>query len=110
MTLVGTLAQVCRTALFALGRELAAWKASRARATFGAEAMLAVALSVALANALSLSDTWWAAISGFAVMQTSLAGSAQRAAHRIMGTVTGAALGTWWDPGLVTVRGCLCPR
>ena len=49
MTPVGTLALTCRTALFALGRELAAWKPSRARATFGTEAMLSVALSVALA-------------------------------------------------------------
>ncbi|WP_168791006.1 FUSC family protein [Paraburkholderia aromaticivorans] len=98
MTLVGTLAQLCHTAIFGLGRELAAWKASRARATFGAQAMLSVALSVALANALNLSDTWWAAISGFAVMQTSFAGSVQRAAHRIIGTVIGAALGTIAGP------------
>lgn len=98
MTLAGTLAQLCRTAVFGLGRELAAWKASRARATFAAQAMLSVALSVALANSLGLSDTWWAAISGFAVMQTSFAGSVQRAAHRIIGTVTGAALGAIAGP------------
>src|ERR1700761_6455659 len=98
MRLIGTLAQLCRTAIFALGRELAAWKPSSARATFAAEAVLSVALSVALANALHLSDTWWAAISGFAVMQTSFAGSVQRAAHRIMGTVIGAALGTLAGP------------
>jgi uncharacterized membrane protein YccC len=100
MTPVGTLAQLCRTAIFALGRELAAWKASRARVTFAAEAVLSVALSVALANALGLSDTWWAAISGFAVMQTSFAGSVQRAVHRITGTVIGAALGTMLGPWL----------
>ncbi|TDY22511.1 fusaric acid resistance family protein [Paraburkholderia sp. BL6665CI2N2] len=98
MTLAGTLVQLCRTAVFGLVRELAAWKASRARATFAAEAMLSVALSVALANALGLSDTWWAAISGFAVMQTSFAGSVQRAAHRIIGTVIGAALGAIAGP------------
>jgi len=98
MRLIGTLVQLCRTATFALGRELVAWKPSRARATFAAEAVLSVALSVALANALGLSDTWWAAISGFAVMQTSFAGSVQRAAHRIMGTVIGAALGTLAGP------------
>jgi uncharacterized membrane protein YccC len=98
MMLAGTLAQICRTAISSLGRELAAWKPSRARATFGAEAMLSVALSVALANALHLSDTWWAAISGFAVMQTSFAGSVQRAAHRIVGTLIGAALGTMVGP------------
>jgi uncharacterized membrane protein YccC len=98
MTLVGTLVQTCRAAMFSLGRELAAWRPSRARATFGTEAMLSVALSVALANALHLSDTWWAAISGFAVMQTSFAGSLQRAAHRLIGTVIGAALGTLAGP------------
>jgi uncharacterized membrane protein YccC len=98
MTLVGTLVQTCRAAMLSLGRELAAWKPSRERATFGTEAMLSVALSVALANALHLSDTWWAAISGFAVMQTSFAGSLQRAAHRIIGTLIGAALGTLVGP------------
>ncbi|MFM0340401.1 FUSC family protein [Paraburkholderia fungorum] len=98
MMLVGTLAQTCRMAISSLGRELAAWKPSSERATFGAEAMLSVALSVALANALHLSDTWWAAISGFAVMQTSFAGSVQRAAHRIVGTLIGAALGTMVGP------------
>ncbi|MFL9902465.1 FUSC family protein [Paraburkholderia fungorum] len=98
MMLAGTLAQICRMAISSLGRELAAWKPSRERATFGAEAMLSVALSVALANALHLSDTWWAAISGFAVMQTSFAGSVQRAAHRIMGTLIGAGLGTMVGP------------
>jgi len=98
MTLVGTLVQACRVAMLSLGRELAAWKPSRERATFGTEAMLSVALSVALANALDLSNTWWAAISGFAVMQTSFASSVQRAAHRIMGTLIGAALGTIVGP------------
>ncbi|MGF6721122.1 putative membrane protein YccC [Paraburkholderia sp. GAS41] len=95
-----TLAELCRAALFALGRELAAWRASSARTAFAAEAVLSVALSVALANALGLSDTWWAAISGFAVMQTSFAGSVQRAAHRIIGTVAGAALGALAGPWL----------
>jgi uncharacterized membrane protein YccC len=98
MTLFSTLLQICRAAMPSLGRELAAWKPSRERATFGTEAMLSVALSVALANALHLSNTWWAAISGFAVMQTSFAGSVQRAAHRIIGTLVGAALGTIVGP------------
>lgn len=98
MTLVGTLVQTCRAAMSSLGRELAAWKPFRERATFGTEAMLSVALSVALANALHLSDTWWAAISGFAVMQASFTGSVQRAAHRMIGTVIGAALGTLVGP------------
>lgn len=41
---------------------------------------------------------WWAAISGFAVMQTSFTGSMQRTAHRILGTLIGAALGTIAGP------------
>ena len=93
-----TLVQISRAAMSSLGRELAAWKPSRERATFGTEAMLSVALSVAFANALHLSNTWWAAISGFAVMQTSFAGSVQRAAHRTIGTLIGAALGTIVGP------------
>lgn len=98
MTLVGTLIQICRAAMASLGRELAAWKPSRPRATFGTEAMLSVALSVALANAFDLSNTWWAAISGFAVMQTHFAGSLERAMHRMIGTLIGAALGTLAGP------------
>jgi uncharacterized membrane protein YccC len=90
--------QLCRAAFASLGRELAAWKPSPARATFGAEAVLSVALSVALANALHLSDTWWAAITGFAIMQTSFTASMQRALHRMIGTLAGAALGTLLGP------------
>ncbi|MBV8629062.1 MAG: FUSC family protein [Paraburkholderia sp.] len=98
MAHVGNVGQISRAAISSLRRELAAWKPSMERATFGAQAMLSVALSVALAHALNLSDTWWAAISGFAVMQTSFAGSVQRAAHRIMGTLIGAAFGTMAGP------------
>jgi uncharacterized membrane protein YccC len=97
MTLVETLAHICRATIGALRRELTT-NPSRARVTFGTEAMLSVALSVVLANVLHLSDTWWAAVSGFAVMQTSFAGSVQRAVHRIMGTLIGAALGTLAGP------------
>lgn len=98
MRLADIVMQTCRAATFALGRELAAWKPSRERATFGIEAVLSVALSVALANALHLSYTWWAAISGFAVMQTSFSASVQRAGHRVIGTLIGAVLGTLAGP------------
>jgi uncharacterized membrane protein YccC len=98
MMFFGELSKTCGGAMSSLGRELAAWKPSKARAIFGAEAMLSVALSVALAHALHLSYTWWAAISGFAVMQTSFSGSVQRAAHRIIGTLAGAAIGTLAGP------------
>ncbi|MYZ45896.1 FUSC family protein [Schauerella aestuarii] len=85
--------QICRAAVASLGRELAAWRPSRDRATFGVETVLSVALAVGAAHALHLSNTWWAAISGFAVMQTSFTGSVQRAAHRMLGTLSGAVLG-----------------
>ncbi len=98
MNLASTLLRTCRAAVSALMRELAAWRPSRDRAIFSAEAVLSVALAVALANALHLSYTWWAAISGFAVMQTSFAGSVERAAHRVIGTLAGAALGAVAGP------------
>ncbi|MBB1593403.1 hypothetical protein A9973_04910 [Achromobacter sp. UMC46] len=98
MNLVSTLLRTCRAALAALARELAAWKPGRDRAIFSAEAVLSVALAVVVANVLHLSYTWWAAISGFAVMQTRFAASAERAAHRVIGTVIGAGLGAVAGP------------
>ncbi len=55
--------------------------------------MLSVALAVALAYAFHLSHIWWAAISGFAVMQTKFAACAQRGVHRVLGTVAGPLIG-----------------
>ncbi|MEM5384902.1 FUSC family protein [Paraburkholderia phymatum] len=82
--------QTGRDALLALGRELKAWKPSAERALFGIEAMISVVLSVALAHLLDLPNTWWAAVSGFAVMQTRFSASAERALHRVLGTILGA--------------------
>jgi uncharacterized membrane protein YccC len=90
--------QIGRDALIALGRELAAWKPSTERALFGIEAVISVVLSVALAHLLHLPNTWWAAISGFAVMQTRFSDSAQRALHRVLGTILGALVGTLVGP------------
>jgi uncharacterized membrane protein YgaE (UPF0421/DUF939 family) len=94
------LIQLIRDAFSALGRELAAWKPSSERAAFATQAMFSVALAVALAYALNLANTWWAAISGFAVMQTSFAASAQRGLHRMLGTVLGGLLGAIAGPAL----------
>ncbi|MDR5754548.1 MULTISPECIES: FUSC family protein [unclassified Caballeronia] len=95
-----TLIRITRDAATALGRELAAWKPSSERAGFAAQAMASVALAVALARAFDLSNTWWAAISGFAVMQTSFAASARRGLHRMLGTVLGGLLGALAGPAL----------
>lgn len=103
------LARTCATALAALGRELRAWRPSRDRALFGIEALLSVALAVAVAHALHLTHTWWAALSGFAVMQTAFAASLQRAAYRIVGTIAGALLGTVAGPWIGTVPWLFVP-
>ena len=92
------LGQIFRSALIALGQELAAWKPSADRALFGARAVLSVVLSVLLANTLHLSDTWWAAISAFVVTQTSWSDSLRRALQRVLGTGLGACLGTLVGP------------
>ncbi|HWT36829.1 MAG TPA: FUSC family protein [Paraburkholderia sp.] len=90
--------QIGRDALVALGRELAAWKPTPERALYGIEAVISVVLSVALAHLLHLPNTWWAAISGFAVMQTRFSASVQRALHRVLGTIVGGALGALVGP------------
>ncbi|WP_233236663.1 FUSC family protein [Bordetella sp. LUAb4] len=109
LTLFPLLARTSRTAVAALMRELRAWRPSRERATFGIEALLSVALAVAVAHALHLTHTWWAALSGFAVMQTAFAASMQRAAYRIVGTIVGAALGTLAGPWIGTVPWLFVP-
>jgi len=90
--------QLSRSAIVSLGRELAAWKPSQERALFGAQTVLSVVLAVAVAHALHLTNTWWAAISGFAVMQTSFQGSIERSTYRILGTLLGALVGTVVGP------------
>jgi uncharacterized membrane protein YccC len=91
-------ADAARDGAFALARELAAWRASPERVAFGAQAVLSVGLSVLVARALHVPYAWWVAISGFAVMQGSLAASAQRGLQRVLGTVLGAVLGALVGP------------
>ncbi|MBB3177644.1 FUSC family protein [Variovorax sp. Sphag1AA] len=55
--------------------------------------VLSVALAVGAAHALGLTDTWWAAISAFVVMQEDFGASLYRGALRILGTLAGAGLG-----------------
>jgi len=109
LPLLPMLARTGISALAALARELRAWRPSRERALFGIEALLSVALAVAVAHALHLTHTWWAALSGFAVMQTAFAASLQRAAYRIVGTIAGALLGTLAGPWTGTVPWLFVP-
>ncbi|MDR5738961.1 FUSC family protein [Caballeronia sp. LZ016] len=92
------LAGILRDAFGALGRELVAIRPSSSRARFGTQAMLSVALAVALAHVFDLTHVWWAAISGFAVMHSKFSACAQRGAHRVLGTVAGALLGATAGP------------
>ncbi|MDR5857111.1 FUSC family protein [Caballeronia sp. LZ062] len=95
---MSALTELVRDALIALARELGAIRPTRARALFATQAMVSVALAVALAYAFRLEHIWWAAISGFAVMQSKFSACAQRGVHRVLGTVAGALLGASAGP------------
>jgi uncharacterized membrane protein YccC len=95
---LGALVHIVRDAFKALGRELIAIKPTPARALFATQAMLSVGLAVALAYAFHLSNIWWAAISGFAVMQSKFSACAQRGVQRVVGTVAGALIGAAAGP------------
>ncbi|MDR5734960.1 FUSC family protein [Caballeronia sp. LZ025] len=95
---LGALGGILRDAFGALGRELVAIRPSSSRARFGTQAMLSVALAVALAHVFDLTHVWWAAISGFAVMHSKFSACAQRGVHRVLGTIAGALLGATAGP------------
>jgi uncharacterized membrane protein YccC len=90
--------RIVRDAFAALGRELIAIRPTPARALFATQAMLSVGLAVALAYAFHLTNIWWAAISGFAVMQSKFSACAQRGVHRVVGTLAGAIIGAVAGP------------
>ncbi|VXC88327.1 Fusaric acid resistance protein family protein [Burkholderia sp. 8Y] len=93
-----TVAELVREAFVSLGRELAGIRTTPARAFFATQAMASVALAVALGYAFHLENIWWAAISGFAVMQSKFSACAQRGVHRVLGTLAGALLGATAGP------------
>ncbi|MDE1179080.1 FUSC family protein [Paraburkholderia sp.] len=70
------------------------------RAARATQAVVSVAVSVLVAHALGLADTWWVAITAFTVTQANLASSSRRALLRIAGTLAGAALGALLGPWL----------
>ncbi|WP_250436274.1 FUSC family protein [Caballeronia sp. ATUFL_F2_KS9A] len=97
-TAAAAFVHIVRDAFAALGRELVAIRPTPARALFATQAMLSVGLAVALAYAFHLSNIWWAAISGFAVMQSKFSACAQRGVHRVVGTIAGALIGAVAGP------------
>ncbi|SAK70819.1 Fusaric acid resistance protein family protein [Caballeronia calidae] len=96
--ILGALVHIVRDAFVSLGRELIAIRPTPARALFATQAMLSVGLAVALAYAFHLSNIWWAAISGFAVMQSKFSACAQRGVQRVVGTIAGAIIGAVAGP------------
>jgi uncharacterized membrane protein YccC len=108
MTLLGMLGEIIRTAIGALGRELTG-KPSKERVAFATQAALSVGLSVALAYTLDMANTWWAAISAFAVMQMDIAAALRRGVQRILGTVLGALLGCILGPTIGEVPWLFVP-
>ncbi|MET1028779.1 MAG: FUSC family protein [Dongiaceae bacterium] len=108
MTLLGLLGEIIRLAIRALGRELRG-KPSKERVAFATQAALSVGLSVALAYSLDLADTWWAAISAFAVMQMDIAAALRRGVLRLSGTALGAAIGCILGPAIGDVPWLFVP-
>jgi uncharacterized membrane protein YccC len=98
MTLLSSLGLDGVAAVTALCRELRAWKGTRARALFNVQAVMSVMLAVLFARMLHLEHTWWAAISGFAILRDSARGCVERGAHRLLGTLAGAAFGVLAGP------------
>jgi uncharacterized membrane protein YccC len=109
MAIIGDAARSVRAAFVSLGRELVAFRPTPARALFATQAMLSVGLAVALAYAFHLTNIWWAAISGFAVMQSKFSACAQRGVHRVVGTVAGALIGAVAGPSLGDVPWIFVP-
>jgi uncharacterized membrane protein YccC len=95
---LSALVRIVGDAFASLGRELIAIRPTPARALFATQAMLSVGLAVALAYTFQLSNIWWAAISGFAVMQSKFSACAQRGVQRVVGTVAGALIGAAAGP------------
>jgi uncharacterized membrane protein YccC len=77
----------------ALCAEVAELTLSGPRARQANIAAMAVGTAVILALALRLDDPWWAGISAFICTQATQPQSLQKGALRIVGTVSGAALG-----------------
>jgi hypothetical protein len=108
--MMGMLSQIARTSVFALGRELVAWKPSGERAVFGTRAMLSVGLAVAFTYALHLPDAWWAAISAVAVTQTEFLASAKRGVFEAPACATSGGRSSSITQGtLVAAGGRLLP-
>ncbi|MCU6671529.1 FUSC family protein [Enterobacteriaceae bacterium H4N4] len=67
---------------------------------FAIQVIVALLLSVLCSNALGLDYPGWAALSSFAVMNTSIKASTLRAIHRVTGTLAGGGLGLLVAPYL----------
>jgi uncharacterized membrane protein YccC len=76
-----------------IGRELRDLQFTGPRARACTIAALSVVLATTLAQWASMSEVWWASMSGFMASQATRPASIQRSLLRIAGTAAGAALG-----------------
>jgi uncharacterized membrane protein YccC len=76
-----------------LSDELRTLSVSGPRARTGLRTALAGVLSLLFALSLNLDDPWWAAITGFVMVQGDVAATFSRSVDRAVGTIVGAVIG-----------------
>jgi uncharacterized membrane protein YccC len=100
MSSVGPALRVVWDAAVGLRHELAEMRLGGERGGRCATTSLAVALATAVALAVHVEETWWAAISGFMCSQATAPASLQKGVLRIVGTLGGAGLALLLSPWL----------
>jgi uncharacterized membrane protein YccC len=83
-----------------LGDELSQLSLSGPRTNAAVRTMLSGVLSLLVALWLNLDDPWWAAITGFSLVQQNAAATLLRSVDRALGTIVGALIG-YFAVGLV---------
>ena len=83
-----------------LGDELSQLSLSGPRTNAAVRTMLSGVLSLLVALRLNLDDPWWAAITGFSIVQQNAAATLLRSIDRALGTIVGALIG-YFAAGLV---------
>jgi len=85
----------------ALGDEMGQLSLSGPRTNAAVRTMLSGVLSLLVALWLHLDNPWWAAITGFSIIQQNAAATLSRSVDRALGTIVGALIG-YFAAGLVT--------
>lgn len=94
--------------LSATWQDLAETSLRGPRARLGAMAALSVAASTMVALVLHIDEVWWAAVSGFISVQTTLPASLKKAFLRIVGTFAGAVTAVLLTPWIAYDQVAFC--